>query len=175
MRLTIVSNRKACESPFSSSPLRLRGFRLVRQQRQDKYRVWYSVKPLVVARVHVAERFPADKLLTASWDCYTTSWLILWCEFQDHAALSGNANKAFPKGLFLRERLIFCNESPTNENETFVNAFHRPRLLLLCGLSFVRGNYKRGEQRTHQNGKGERWEVEKKHFCTRFSKGKRRE
>ena len=43
----------------------------------------------------------------------------------------------------------------------FVNAFQRPRLLLLCGLSFVRGNYKRGEQRAHQNGKGERLEVEK--------------
>ena len=60
----IVSNRKANELPFSSSPLRLRGFRLVRRQRQDKYRVWYSVKPLVVARVHVAERFPAEELLT---------------------------------------------------------------------------------------------------------------
>ena len=51
------------DSPFSSSPLRLRGFWLVRGQRQDKYRVWYSVKPLVVARVHVAERFPTDELL----------------------------------------------------------------------------------------------------------------
>ena len=50
-----------------SSPLRLlRGFRLVRRQRQDKYRDWYSVKPLVVASVHVAQRFPADELLTAS-------------------------------------------------------------------------------------------------------------
>ena len=37
---------------------------LVRQQRQHKYRVWYSVKPLVVARV--AGRFPADEQLT---DC----------------------------------------------------------------------------------------------------------
>ena len=85
VRRTIVSNRKACESPFSSSPFRLRDFRLVRRQRQDRvrysvprpvqrhtgtaspvqYRVRYSVKPLVVARVHVAERFPADELLTA--------------------------------------------------------------------------------------------------------------
>ena len=46
------------------------------------------------------------------------------------------------------------------------------RLLLLCGLSFVQGNYKRGEQRAHQNRKGQRREVEKKHFCARFSKGK---
>ena len=66
VRRTIVSNRKACESPFSSLPFRLRGFQLVRQQRQDKYRGWYSVKPLVIARVHVAERVPADELLTAS-------------------------------------------------------------------------------------------------------------
>ena len=45
-----------------------------------------SVKTLVVARV--AGRFPADEQLT---DCeLTTSWLILWREFQDHAALSGN-------------------------------------------------------------------------------------
>ena len=46
---------------FASATAR---FRLVRRQRQDKYRVWYSVKPLVVARVHEAERFPADELLT---------------------------------------------------------------------------------------------------------------
>ena len=57
----IVSNRKGCESPFSSPLLRLWGFRLVRRQRQCKYRVWYSVKPLVVARV--AARFPADEQL----------------------------------------------------------------------------------------------------------------
>ena len=63
---TIVPNRKACESLFSNSLLRLRGFRLVRRERQYKYRVWYSVKPLVVARVHVAGRFPADEQLTAS-------------------------------------------------------------------------------------------------------------
>ena len=56
-----------------------------------------------------------------------------------------------------------------NENERFVNGFHRPGLLLLCGLSFVRGNYKQGEQTARQNGKGERREVEKKHFCARFS------
>ena len=82
------------------------------------------------------------------------------------------ATRPFLKGSFFAKGL-FCNESPTNENERFVNAFHRPRLLLLCGLSVVRGNYKRGEQRAHQNGKGERREVEKKHFCARFSKGKR--
>ena len=57
---------------------------------------------------------------------------------------------AFSKGLFLGERLIFSNE--TNENEMFVNAFHRPRLL--CELSVVRGNNRRGEQRKHQNGEG---------------------
>ena len=44
--------------------LRLRGFQLVHRQRQYKYRVWYSVKPLVVARV--AGCFPADEQLT---DC----------------------------------------------------------------------------------------------------------
>ena len=35
-------------------------------QRQSKYRVWYRVKPLVVARVHVAGRFPVDEQLTAN-------------------------------------------------------------------------------------------------------------
>ena len=65
------------------------------------------------------------------------SWLILWCEFQDHAALFGNANEAFPKGLFFHQRLIFCNESPTNKKVRNLNAFHTPRLLLLCGLSVV--------------------------------------
>ena len=130
--------------------------------------VQHSVKPLFVARVHVVERFPADELLTASWDRLTTSWLILWCEFQDHAALPGNANKAFPKGLFLRERLIFCNESPTNENERFVNASHRPRLLLLCGLSIIQGNYKRGEQRAHQNGEGRKTRGGEKTFLRPF-------
>ena len=69
--------------------------------------------------------------------------------------------RSFLMGSFLAKGLFFCDESPTNENEMFVNVFHRPRLLLLCGLSFVRGNYKRGEQRAHQNGKGERREVEK--------------
>ena len=87
---------------------------------------------------------------------------VMWISRPRSPVMSGNANNAFPKGLFLRESFIFCNESPTNENERFVNAFHRPSLLLLCGLSFVRGNYKRGEQRAHQNGKGERREVEKK-------------
>ena len=60
----------------------------------------------------------------------------------------------------LVERLIFCEESPTNENERFVNAFHRPRLLLLCGLIFVRGNSKnevnRGRIKTGRE-KDERW------------------
>ena len=42
------SNRKACESPFSSSPLWLRGFRLVRRQRQDKYN--YTAVPRLVQR-----------------------------------------------------------------------------------------------------------------------------
>ena len=36
----------------------------------------------------------------------------------------------------------------------FVNAFHRPRLL--SGLIVIRGNYKRGEQRMHQNGEGKK-------------------
>ena len=63
----------------------------------------------------------------------------------------------FLKGSFLAKSLFFSNE--TNENEMFVNAFHRPRLL--CELSVIRGNNKRGEQRKHQNGEGrktiERW------------------
>ena len=35
MARMIVSNRKGCESPFSSPLLRLRGFRLVRRQRHS--------------------------------------------------------------------------------------------------------------------------------------------
>ena len=81
--------------------------------------------------------------------------------------------RPFLKGSFFAKGL-FCYESPTNENERFVNAFYRPRLLLLCGLklNFFRGNYKRGEQMAHQNGKGERREVEKKTLLRPFLKRK---
>ena len=64
---TIVSNRKVGESPFSSSLLRLWDFRLIRRQRQCKYRVWYGVKPLVVARL--VRRFQrTSSWLITSWD-----------------------------------------------------------------------------------------------------------
>ena len=159
----IVSNRKACESPFSSPLLRLQGFRLVRRRRQYKYRVWYSIKPLVVARV--AARFPADKQLTN-------------CELRllDHQLPNFVIRISRPrrpvrkwqlglsKGLFLGERHNFSDESPTNENERFL----RPRLL--PRLCVVRGNYKRGEQRMHQNGEGRKTRGGGKYFAPAFRK-----
>ena len=75
------------------------------------------------------------------------------------------------KGSFFTKGL-FCNESPTNENERFVNASHRPRLLLLCWLSIIRGNYKRGEQRAHQNGEGRKTRGGEKTFLRPFLKRK---
>ena len=92
---------------------------------------------------------------------------------QDHAALSGNATtRPSLKGSFFAKGLFFCNESPTNENERFVNASHRPRLLLLCELSIIRGNYKRGEQRAHQNGEGRKARGGEKIFLRPFLKWK---
>ena len=52
----------------------------------------------------------------------------------------------------------------------FVNAFHRPRLL--CGLGVVRGNYRRGEQRMHQNGEGRKTKGGEKTFLRPFLKRK---
>ena len=85
------------------------------------------------------------------------------------------ATRPFSKGLFLGERLAFSNESPTNESEMFVNAyaFHRPRLL--CGLSVVQGNYKRGEQRMHQNGEGRKTRGGEKNFSAPVSQKDRGE
>ena len=80
--------------------------------------------------------------------------------------------RPFLKGSFFAKGLFFVMNHRRNENERFVNAFHRPRLLLPCGLNFFRGNYKRGEQMAHQNGKGERREVDKKTFLCPFLKRK---
>ena len=60
------------------------------------------------------------------------------------------ATRPFLKGSFLAKGLLFLTNHRRTKTKMFVNAFHRPRLL--CGLSVVRGNYKRGEQRMHQNG-----------------------
>ena len=77
------------------------------------------------------------------------------------------ATRPFLKGSFFGKQLFFLMNL-TNENERFINAFLRPRLL--CGLSVVRGNYGLGEQKMHlKRGreKDERW---RKKFLRPFPK-----
>ena len=45
-------------------------------------------------------------------------------------------------------------------------------MLLLCGLGIIRGNYKRGEQRAHQNGEGRKTRGGEKTFLRPFLKRK---
>ena len=83
------------------------------------------------------------------------------------------ATRPFLKGSFLAKGLLFLMNHRRTKTKMFVNAFHRPRLL--CGLSVVRGNYKRGEQRVHQNGEGRKTRGGEKNFSAPVSQKERGE
>ena len=76
------------------------------------------------------------------------------------------------KGSFFAKGLLFVMNHRRTKTKRFEHASHWPRLLLLCGLSIIRGNYKRGEQRAHQNGEGRKTRGGEKIFLHPFLKRK---